>query len=467
MDGCGVLVPRQMAFEVDRASELSWDGRPMRELSRLAWPITVSMLSFSVMTLVDTYFVGRLGAASLAGVGLAGTLAWTLVCFSIGLLRAVKVLVSKGVGAGRTREARGFLAAGLMVASVLGIATLVLGELTALCVPWMAPGEAGVAGRAYLAIRMLGAPLVLLHAALREARQAEGDSRTPMVAALWANIVNIVLDYGFIVALGFGAAGAAWATVVGNAVELLLLVLVQRSIGFGRRELTRQKVRELLRIGVPVGAQLVAEMGAFAVLALVITSMGDDEMGAHQIALHVALFGFLPGIAIAEAGSVLVGQAVGAGRLALVRRVARDTMVLAAAYASVVVFVLLLAAPSIAATFTTDGSVIDKATRLLYVAAAFQLADAANAVSRGVLRGTGDVRFPAIVGIAGAWLTTVPLAWVLGHWLGLGAFGGWMGLTAEIVLVAVVLWLRIHRGGWQPAAAKQLYPVSVQPLPIS
>ena len=79
---------------------LSWEQRPLRALLRLAGPIAISMLSYSVMTLVDTLVVGRLGAASLAGVGLGGMVAFALLCFWFGLLRGTKTLVAQAVGAG-------------------------------------------------------------------------------------------------------------------------------------------------------------------------------------------------------------------------------------------------------------------------------------------------------------------------------------------------------------------------------
>jgi len=80
---------------------LSWVDRPNRELLRLAWPITVSMLSFSTMTLASTAFVAHIGSDELAGVGLAGVINFALVCFGIGLLRGAKTLVSQAVGASR------------------------------------------------------------------------------------------------------------------------------------------------------------------------------------------------------------------------------------------------------------------------------------------------------------------------------------------------------------------------------
>src|SRR6266480_4010614 len=110
---------------------LKWESRPLPELLRLAWPITVSTLSYSIMTLVDTLLVGHLGPASLAGVGLGGTAAFALICFPFGLLRGVKTLVSQSVGAGRQELVPVYRAAALASAVALGVVTVALG-------PWLA-----------------------------------------------------------------------------------------------------------------------------------------------------------------------------------------------------------------------------------------------------------------------------------------------------------------------------------------
>jgi MATE family multidrug resistance protein len=90
--------------------------------------------------------------------------------------------------------------------------------------------------------------------------------------------------------------------------------------------------------------------------------------------------------------------------------------------------------------------------QLLYVAAGFQLFDAANIVARSVLRGTGDVRFPALVSVTSSWLFVPPLTYWLGVQHGLGAVGGWWALTAEITATGALLCLRLKRGTWRHAA---------------
>jgi MATE family multidrug resistance protein len=89
----------------------------------------------------------------------------------------------------------------------------------------------------------------------------------------------------------------------------------------------------------------------------------------------------------------------------------------------------------------------------MHVAAVFQVADGANMVGRAVLRGTGDVRFPAVVGVITAWVCTPPLTWLFGYRLGMGALGGWIGLCVEIFVGAAIFWTRLGSGGWRAAAA--------------
>jgi MATE family multidrug resistance protein len=194
---------------------LSWRNRPFRALIRLTWPIAVSSLSFSVMTVVDTLLVGRLGTPQLAGVGLAGILAFVLLCFSFGLLQGAKTLVAQAMGGGRGDAVLAYVGAAMSAALALGVVTTGLGELVAPFIGRLAASEAaGRAATQYLEIRTLAAPIVLAHAALRETRQAQSDTRSPMAATIAANVVNIGLAVLFIFRFRWGVAGAALAAVI-------------------------------------------------------------------------------------------------------------------------------------------------------------------------------------------------------------------------------------------------------------
>jgi multidrug resistance protein, MATE family len=231
------------------------------------------------------------------------------------------------------------------------------------------------------------------------------------------------------------------------------------------RALRRDDLAALFRVGIPTGLQFALEVGAFATLTLMISLFSEVDMASHQIAIQVIHFSFLPAFAVAEAGSVLVGQAVGAAAYPLVLRVARLALAISGVYTAGWSLILAFGSGAIVSGFTPDVEVVATATRLLYVAAVFQIFDAANMVARCALRGAGDVRFAAVVGVLTSWLCTPTLAWLLGHRYGLGAFGGWIGLCLEIILGASILWWRLERRGWS-AAAERAHAVHAEPEAI-
>lgn len=434
---------------------LEWKNNPLRALAGLAWPITVSSLSYSVMTLVDTILVGHLGRAELAGVGLGGIMAFLFLCFSIGLLRGANTLVAQAVGADRAGEARGYQGAAIVIALGLGLLTVFVGQLAAgLLGRFAASPAAGHAAASYLRIRILAAPVMLLFVAFREVSYGQGLSRAPMRASIAANVVNVVLAYLLVFVAGAGVAGAATATVLAQVVEAgaLAIPALRSPSGWGLRAFTRRHLRALWSLGAPLGIQFTLEVGSFGLLSVLISGFSDLDMAAHQIALQVIHFSFLPAFAVAEASAVLVGQAVGARRDDLVLPVARLALRVGAIYTGVCTVALVFGSRVIVSAFTGDPAVVTTAVALLHIGAVFQVLDAANLVGRATLRGAGDVRYSATVGVITSWLCTPPLTWLLGYRMHLGARGGWLGLCLEIAAGAALLWWRLHRKGWQAAA---------------
>ncbi len=421
-------------------------------LVKLAWPIAVSMLSISIMALMDTMFVGWLGSASLAGVGLGGTMIFLALCFPMGMLGGAKVLVSQAVGARRISEVRHLVSATTSLALGMAAIIVVLGWLSLHWLPLLAASEqAGKAAVAYSVIRLLSIPAMLLGVAIREIRYGLSDSRSPMVAAIVANLINIALDYVLIFLLGLGVEGAAFATVIAQSVEVTILLAVQLRDGAPRLPSMRH-LSAVWQIGMPTGLQWLFEMGAFATLTVMISVLDDVEMAAHQVALQVIHLSFLPAVAVSEAGSVLCGQAVGARMGELVRPVARRALALSGLYMAFCSLVLITAGRPIARVFSDEPEWVRATVGLFVIAAVFQVFDAANLAARGALRGTGDVRFPAWVGGLLSWGLTPTMMWLLGYQLGFGAAGGWIGLCLEIGLGAGVFWWRLERGGWVPAS---------------
>ena len=443
-----------MASTLDRGTSLSWSARPGRELLKLSWPIAVSTISFSAMNLVGGAFVARVGAAEVAGVGLASAVSFGLWCFAIGVLRGLKTLVSQARGAGRGDEIDRYLGVGVLFALGMGTVALIVAEILAPLLA-LATSDAAIGAHAatYLRVRALSAPMLLVYVALRETRWGEGDTRAPMRASLLGNLVNFSLDLLLIVGLGWGVLGAAIAAVAGNATELARLAWPMRARLRAIAWRTRY-ARAIWQQGAATGLQFLMEVGAFLLLTAITSQMSAQDAAAHHLVLQLTHVSFLPAHALAEAASVLVGNAVGAAREELVRPVARRALALGAAYTALCTVVFGLGATAIAEVLAGHRPhLVEVTATLIQISALFLVADAANVIARGVLRGAGDVVYAAFVGVITAWVLTPPTAWLLGLWLGWGAPGGWIGLTAEIIVGASILWVRVLRGGWADAAA--------------
>jgi MATE family multidrug resistance protein len=234
----------------------------------------------------------------------------------------------------------------------------------------------------------------------------------------------------------------------------------------GARIAYRECVRELLGIGVPGGLQMAGELLAFNAFAAILGSIGAAEMAAHQIALVTIRTSFLPGIAVGEASCILVGRALGRGRLSEADRANRAAITLAVGFMTSCGVVFGLFGGAIARGFTSDVEVAAIARSLLLVAALFQVLDAFNVVLRGSLRGAEDVRVPAFLGIAIVWTCVPTAAFFLGKLAGWGALGGWCGFLGETILSTILFGRRWSRGAWRRKYAETEAEKDAPPLGV-
>lgn len=430
-----------------------------REVLRLAWPVIVQMLSYQLMTTADTIFVSQLGTAELAAVGLVLPLVFLFRGFGHGLLGGVRVLTSQRHGASDPHGARRAGWQGLWIGLFMAIPALLsagYGEVLLLMVS--APAELAVTGGGYFTVLMLGAPFTFWIWAASFWFQGKGDTRTPMVASLLGNGLNIVLDpmliWGFGPIPAFGVQGAAIATVLSQVVMSAVLAwrFAAASPGLEPWRLSRADLAEIWTLGSPLAFMEVLDLGAFAAFTAILTSSGEIHLAAHIVVIRIASLSFLPGHALASATGVLVGQAIGAQD----RRGAADAIrsgLLLAVGVMMAVSLLFVAVPGpLIAIFGVEGDVEALARRVLLVAAAFQIFDAIVMVLYNALTGAGDTRFVLAAGVGGAWLAKVPVAWFLALPMGYGVVGAWGGFTVELVLLAVLLGWRVRQGTWLDTA---------------
>jgi MATE family multidrug resistance protein len=319
--------------------------------------------------------------------------------------------------------------------------------------------------RSFLATFTVGAPASAVVSALTHHRHATGDARLPMFVSIAGNVFNAFLAWSLIYghftlpALGVrgGAAATATTEYLEAAVMLVLLVRHTRqsgAYGRARAELPlRVAARDVAAVGVPTGVQFASEMLAFATFTAVLGTLGAEQIAAHQIALATIRTSFLPGAAVSEAASVLVGRALGKSSLAEADRATGAAVVVAVGFMAACGVVFATAGRAIVLCFTNDDAVIATARVLLWIAAAFQVLDAVSLVLRGALRGAKDVRVPALIGVAIVWTFVPTAALVLGKLAGWGSAGGWCGFLGETAVSAALFAARWRNGAWRRAYA--------------
>jgi len=286
-----------------------------------------------------------------------------------------------------------------------------------------------------------------------------GDTRTPMLGAVLANLVNVGLGYGLIFGeLGLpqlGVAGSGLAMAVGEWTLALFLVGAATRHGVRTRYGTRPvrpravALRRVLRTGLPIGGQWVLDMSAFAVFTTLVARMGDASMAASQAFISLLSLSFMQASGLSVAAATLVGRYVGAGDPGAAERSFRNALGLAAALGTSVALLFFTMPETLLGLFSRDADVLALGGPLLALGAGFQLLDALGITSSGALRGAGDTRWPFLVQAALAWFVFLPAAWLFGVTRGGGLTGAWAGGVVYVAGLAIAFVWRFHAGVWR------------------
>jgi MATE family multidrug resistance protein len=433
----------------------------LRELLRLAAPLIAAQIGNQMMTLVDTAMVGRLGSTALAGVGIGGGLFFTITLLGFGIVLGMDAPVSQAVGAQELGRARRLLWNGFYVAI---IATLPLSVAVAFSPAILEPAgvqhEIARIAREYLWGRVPNVLPFLLFAVLRSYLQAIHVTRPMIVATVLGNVANAVgnalliwgdkaLLYVHLPAVGLpalGALGSALSSSISSfimCVPLYLAVLgVETPADPERRRFDRGLAGTILKLGVPVGFTILAEVGVFTIVNVLTGQLGPAVSAGHQIAIQLASFSFTITLGIATATSVLVGHAIGRGDTPGARRAGLDGLKASLMVMSTSLLAFLLVPGLVARILTDDHDVVVAAIPLIQIAGLFQLSDGTQSTMAGALRGAGDTRAPLLANIVGHYAVGLPIALAFAFLGKMGAVGLWWGLSAGLTAVAIGLVLR-------------------------
>jgi len=436
------------------------ERRDLRDLVRLAFPVAVVQIGMMAMGAIDTIMVGRVTPTDLAAVAIGNLYFFGVAVFGTGVLFGLDPVISQAVGA---REA-GAVARGLQRGALLALLLTVVASLLLLpSGPILSalrqPEDVVPVAAAYAWASILGIYPFYGFVVLRQSLQAMGKIRALLWTVATANVVNVFLNwiliYGNLGAPELGAVGSGWGTSLSRWFMMLMLMMVawpllRPSLRPLRRDVLQlAPLARLVRVGAPIGVQHSLEFGVFGAAGLLIGLMGTIPVASHQVALQLAALTFMIPLGVAQATSVLVGQAVGRADPPGARRAAGAGLLVGAGFMSVTAALFLLIPEPLAAVFSVDESVIATAATLLPIAGVFQIVDGLQVVAAGALRGVADTRVPMILNFVGFWLVGLPVCVVLGLGLDQGPTGVWWGLAIGLGVVAILLLrrLRIRFGG--------------------
>jgi putative MATE family efflux protein len=436
-------------------------SREARELRKRVWglagPVIGENFLETLLGIVDTLLVAGLGAVAIAGVGSALQVMFFLISALSALAIGSSVLVAQAVGAGDTAQASRLGRQSLLWSVLFSIPLSVAGFVLSgpiIRVFGLEPQVAEI-GTQYLQVTM-GTVVVLVALFIGGGvLRGAGDARTPLRVTALANLLNVALAYGLIDGHfglpALGPVGSAWATFIARSFALILMLAAlwrgKGGVSIGGRGGWRPDfgvARQVLTIGIPAALEQVLGTLGFLVLALVVARLGTDVLAAQRITFNALSLSFLPGIGFGIAATTLVGQSIGAGRIAEGAAAARVATRWAVIWMSAIAVLLIIFAPQVIGMFTSDATVIAAGVPGLRVLALTQPFWAVLFVQAGALRGTGDTRFPLLVSGMSIW-AAVGLAYALLETIGGGLVTIWAAFLVVSPVMAYLMWRRFRR----------------------
>lgn len=474
-----------------------------RSVFRLAWPAIAENALQTLLGIVDTAVVARLGTAALSGVGASQQLIWVLTTALVAVSMGTTVLIARFTGAQEPGKANAILKQSLLLAVVAGLVLAPIGFLSHGLMTLLGLTSTAVQeGATYLSITLFCSIFFVMMFVAGAALRGAGDTRTPMLVTAFINVINAVLAvelvFGGVKASGIlgdwltgivhifggqaqisvpglswipemGVAGSAWATVIARSIGTVLLLSVflrpKAKLYLLRGASWRPDfdlIGRMLKIGVPSALEQMFMSLGILVYSLLVIGMGEVVFATSRLAVNAVFLSQMPGFGFAIAATTLVGQSLGARSPRRALLGAQLSMRSALLWMSAMGVVFFFFGEGIIRVFTDDPRLISMGGDALKVIAFTQPFLALAFVLAGSLRGAGDVRYPMWVTSIAVWLVRLPVGAFLGlgtvcvpstqvcaPGLGLGLNGIYMGLVVEAAFRAALMYVRFRGGKWQ------------------
>jgi putative MATE family efflux protein len=445
----------------ERAIRRDWtQGSLIGNLLSLAWPMIVGGSLNMMGPTIDMIWVGKLGEAAIAGVGVSGMIVMLASSMVMGLYMGLRAMVSRFVGSGDAELAQHVAQQSIIVSIVFSSFLALIGIFFAenMLMVMGVDADVIVEGAAYLRINFVGMVTMSFRNMTESTMQASGDSVTPMWIAVLFRLIHIALCpflvFGWLIFPELGVSGAALTSVLsqglGAGIGLWFLVS-----GRTRMRLTLRNFRidpaiiwRLVKIGLPASVNAMGRTLGNLVLMWFITPFGTVAVASHTLNQRIEFLLYVPQMGMGQAAGVLAGQNLGAQQ----PERAKKTGWLAAAYLSgfilIVITLILLWAEKIVRIFNSDPELVKMASTFLRIAASGYLVLGLTAVFQQCLNGVGDTIVPMVIMMINMWLLQVVLAFFFTRYTSLGVFGVRWAIVAGTVTAAIAYTTYFHQGRW-------------------
>ncbi len=433
---------------------------------QLAAPVMLGMLGHTFVSFVDNIMVGQLGTAQLAAVSLGNSFMFIAMSLGIGFSTAITPLVAEADTAKDFIRGKSTFKHGLFLCIVLGaLLSVLIFVAKPLIYSMKQPIEVVELAIPYLNLVAISLIPLVIFQGVKQFSDGQSLTKYPMYATLLANIVNIVLNYVLIFGkFGFpelGIVGAAYGTLVSRFVMVIHLWYLLKGKEKSKAFVTDVKLfvldtlmlKKIINLGAPSAMQMFFEVAIFTAAIWLSGLLGKNAQAANQIALNLSSMAFMVAMGLSVAAMVRVGNQKGLGNYFELRRIAVSIflfgIILAVGFA-LLFFVFYTELPMLyldgkdAENALDNAEVLRIASKLLLVAAIFQISDSIQVLVLGALRGLQDVKIPMFLVFISYWIIGFPISWFLGKEETYGSSGIWLGLLAGLTTAAILLYIRFN-----------------------
>jgi len=438
------------------------EGSIPRALISLAVPIVFANLLQTAYQLIDTFWVGRLGAAAVAAVSLSFPVIFFLISLGLGLAIAGTILVAQYQGRGNTAMVNQVSAQALTGVIVISVLLAVVGFVGARWIVVFLGAQDAVLPLAteYLRVSFVGLPFLFAYVIFQSLMRGVGDATTPLIIVTGTVILNFFLDPLFIMGYGpmpaLGVAGAALATVItqGLAAVVGLWMLFSGRYGIALKPANLVPDPALLwrlfSLGFPSAIEQSTRALGLMLMTILVAGFGTVTLAAYGIGVRMLSFVIIPALGLSQATSTLIGQNIGAGKIHRAERTAWLSTTIAFVTLTLFGIAGFVFARDIVALFVPDSpAVIEQGAVFVQITAFTYGLIGAQQVITGAFRGAGDTLVAMAIALISLWMLQFPLAWVLSSRTGLGATGIWIAYPVQNVITLLVAGIWFAQGNWK------------------